>query len=89
LERDGLAVADSAEILQQLQAVFRDCFDDDDLVLTPELTAADVPGWDSLRHVMLMVAVEQRFGVRFSVQELPELKNVGDLAAMIAAKQKR
>jgi acyl carrier protein len=82
-------LADRAEILQELQAVFRDGFDDDDLVLTPQTTAADVPGWDSLRHVMLMVAVEQRFGVRFSVQELPELKSVGDLVELIAAKLKR
>jgi acyl carrier protein len=82
-------LADSADILQQLQTVFRDGFDDDDLVLTPQTTAADVPGWDSLRHVVLMVAVEQRFGVRFSVQELPELNNIGDLVRLIAAKQKR
>jgi acyl carrier protein len=82
-------MADAGEILDELQAVFRDCFDDDDLVLTPGTTAADVPGWDSLRHVMLMVAVEQRFGIRFGVQELPGLKNVGELVALIAAKQSR
>jgi acyl carrier protein len=77
----------SPETLQALQAVFRDCFDDDGLVLTPALTAADVPGWDSLRHVLLMVAVEQRFGIRFGTQELAGLKNVGDLLALIAARQ--
>jgi len=78
----------SPETVQALETVFRDCFDDDALVLTPELSAADVPGWDSLRHVLLMVAVEQRFGIRFGTQELAGLKNVGDLLALIAAKQK-
>jgi acyl carrier protein len=78
----------SPETLEALQSVFRDCFDNDALVLTPQTTAADVPGWDSLRHVLLMVAVEQRFGVRFGTQELADLKSVGDLLELIETKRK-
>ena len=53
------------EILQALTQVFHDVFDDDDIVLTPETTADDIDGWDSQTHVLLIVAAEQRFGIKF------------------------
>ncbi len=73
-------------VMAQLQEVFREVFDDDRLVLRPELTANDVDGWDSLSHVNLIVAVEARFGIRFAQKELMTQKDVGDLARGVAAK---
>jgi acyl carrier protein len=64
----------------------RDVFDDDDLVATPTLTAAQVEGWDSLTHVRLMLAVQRAFKVKFAAAELSSFKNVGDLARLIALK---
>jgi acyl carrier protein len=55
----------------------------DDLVLTPELTARDVEGWDSLTHILLVVAVEQKFGIKFNTGEIDALENVGQFIDLI------
>ena len=74
------------DILTKLQAIFRDVLDDDEIVLTPELTAQDVDEWDSLNHVRLMLTVAEEFKIKLSAAEIGKLKNVGDLAALVAAK---
>jgi acyl carrier protein len=74
-----------------VQQVFQDVFGDDTIVLTDAMTAADVPGWDSLGHLNLIIAVEKRFAVRFATAEISRLKdegqNVGTLLALIASKR--
>ncbi|HCW96640.1 acyl carrier protein [Stutzerimonas balearica] len=77
------------DILNALTEVFRDVFDDDDIALTPDTTANDIDGWDSQTHVLLIVAAEQRFGVKFRTAELESLKNVGHFAELIRAKLDR
>ena len=74
--------------LTQLQDVFRDVFEDDALTVGRETTADDVPEWDSLKHVALIVNVEKAFGIRFSSLEVAGLKDVGELVDMIEAKVK-
>jgi acyl carrier protein len=74
-------------VMSQLTQVFRDVLGEDDLVLSPELTADDVDGWDSLSHIRLILAVQKTFGVKFSPAETGRLKNVGELAALIESKQ--
>ena len=63
----------------ELEQLFRDVFGDDRIELTEETTARDIPQWDSLGHVNLMFAIEERFGVRFRGNELAEFANVGEL----------
>ena len=70
----------------KLNEIFCEVFDDDDIKIAPEMTANDVDGWDSLSHVNLIVAIEGRFGIRFSQKELLGFKNVGDLLRCIDAK---
>ena len=72
--------------MEGLNEVFRRVFDDEELVVTPETTANDVDGWDSLTHVNLIIAVESKFGIRFTQKELLTQKNVGDLLRAIDAK---
>jgi len=76
-----------SQILTELNAIFRDVFNDDSLTLTPATTAADVPGWDSLTHVTLTVSVEAHFGIKFRAAELEELHNIGDFVHAIARKK--
>ena len=64
---------------EDLQQLFRDVFGDDRIELTEETTARDIPQWDSLGHVNLMFAIEERFRVRFRGNELAEFANVGEL----------
>lgn len=75
-----------SEIYDQLTTIFRDTFDDDALVVTPTLTAAEVPEWDSFNHINLIVAVESHFKIKFQTAELEQLHTVGHLAGLIAAK---
>jgi acyl carrier protein len=76
----------ASEIYEQLTEIFRDLFDDDTLVLRPDITAADVPGWDSFNHVNLIVAVETRFNIKFKTAEIEGLRNVGHLVEVIESK---
>lgn len=76
-----------SSIYDKLAPVFHEVLDDD-TVLTPELTANDVADWDSLSHIRLMVAIEERFGIHFSASEITSFKNVGDLVACIEDKLK-
>lgn len=77
------------EIYKQLTEIFRDLFDDDGIVLTPETTAADIPDWNSVMHVNVILAAEMRFKIKFLTSELESLHNVGHLADMIEAKLAR
>ena len=72
------------EIYERLNEVFRDFFDDDEIELTPETTAEDIEDWDSLNHITLMSAVEEEFGVRFTMGPVSGMKSVGEMAEIIA-----
>jgi acyl carrier protein len=72
-----------------LTSIFHDVFDDDTIVVSPELTAADVDEWDSLRHIRLIAAIERKFELSFSAAEVGRLKNVGQLVSLIEAKTSR
>lgn len=75
-----------AEREQRLTKVFRRVFHQPALVLRDELSARDVPGWDSLNHVTLMIEVESEFGLRFTSTEVQVLDCVSDLKALIDSK---
>jgi acyl carrier protein len=77
---------DIEAVYAKLTGVFHDVFDDDEIVLTPQLSANDVDGWDSLKHVRLLLTIERTFKIKFSVSEIGRLKNVGDLATLIESK---
>ena len=68
---------------ERLQRVFREVLGDPDLVLRDDLTAADVPGWDSLAHVGLMFSIESEFGITFSDREMSSLEDVGALRRVV------
>ena len=74
------------DLLTELSTIFRDVLDIDDLVLTPETSARDVEEWDSLAHIRLIVATEQKYNLKFKVAEIAELKNVGEFADLILTK---
>jgi acyl carrier protein len=74
------------EIYVQLTNVFREVFQDEELVITPATTAEDVTGWDSSAHINLMLAVEMRLSVVFNTSEIDEMRTVGDLAEAIERK---
>jgi len=77
---------DEQKIYDRLTTVFEDVFDDDSIRLTPELSADDVDGWDSLKHLRLMLTVEKAFKITLSTSEIGKLENVGALVKLIQSR---
>lgn len=77
---------DNADIVARLTPIFRDVFNDNTLVVTDNMSAADVATWDSLSNINMIVAVEKAFGVKFSIKDVRNLKNVGELLELIKSK---
>ena len=75
-----------AEIYSALTEIFHDVFMRDDLVLKPELSAKDVQGWDSFKQIEIIMATEEKYGIKFTTRELDSLQNVGDLVRVVTAK---
>ena len=74
------------EITGKLKSVFEKVFDENDIAITREMTAEDVPTWDSLHHIQLISEVERAFKIKFKLREVLSMKNVGDLIDLIHTK---
>jgi acyl carrier protein len=74
------------QIVSQAQVIFREVLDSPALVLTDELTAPKVQGWDSLNHVTLVMTLEEQFGVKFTTREVMGWRNVGQMLDCLQAK---
>ncbi len=72
--------------MEKLTEILRDLFDEYSGPITAATTAEDIPDWDSLAQVKLMVQVERAFGIRFEAREVTAPQNVGELAALIDKK---
>jgi acyl carrier protein len=73
------------EILEKVSGIIQDIIGDYDIVLTPESSAEDVPEWDSMNHINIVVGIELAFGIKFHMAELEEAKNIGGLIELIKA----
>ena len=71
---------------ETLNQIFCMVFDDDTILIHPDMTANDVDGWDSLSHVNLITTIEAKFNIRFTQKELLKQRSVGDLIADIERK---
>lgn len=78
-----------SDILSELQPIFRDVLDQDDVIITRDSSGENVEGWDSLAHINIVAAVEEHFKIRFALGELQDLKNVGEMVDLIGKKLER
>ena len=74
------------EIIKQVNDIFIDVLDDEDIVIGRETTAHDVEDWDSLTHIELVVAIEKHFNIKFSAGEIQKFANVGEMCESIAGR---
>jgi acyl carrier protein len=74
------------DIINRLNTIFREVFEDGSIQVTEEMTANDVEKWDSLSHLAMVIAVEKEFRIKFKLKELVSMKNVGDLINRIVSK---
>ena len=70
-------------VMGSLYPIFRDVFDDDEIVIDANTTANDIDGWDSLTHIRLVISIEKAFDLRFTAAEISDLENVGEMAELI------
>lgn len=75
---------DKDTIMQGVAEIFRTVFDDEDLVITRETTSEDIEDWDSLEQINLLVAMEKKFSVKFKLDDVHDLANVGEIIDLIA-----
>ena len=76
-----------SDIFDKLIPIFRNVFDDDELIINETTKAEDIDGWDSLAHIRLVISIEKVFELRFTTDEISNLANVGDTAKLIMKKQ--
>lgn len=76
------------DIKSEVQEIFRDIFDEEELIITDETTADDIEDWDSLAQMNLVVAIEKHFKIRFKVEEIASLHNVGEMLELIEQRVK-
>ena len=74
------------ELKSRLKDLFREIFGNQSIMLSEEMTAADIDGWDSLNHIILISAIEKRFKVSFTTKEVVSLNTVGDLIRLLEQK---
>ena len=76
-----------SDVIDQLIPIFRNVFDDDELIINTTTKAEDIDEWDSLAHIRLVISIEKVFELRFTTDEISNLANVGDMAKLIMKKQ--
>ncbi len=71
------------EILEKVNEIFWDVFDDESIVVTEETTAEDIEDWDSLTHITLITEIENEFDFKFGMKDVLGMQNVGEMLDII------
>lgn len=74
------------DILEKVEGIFKDFFDDETLVITRATTASDIEDWDSLAQMNLVVIMEKEFNMKFKIDEIATLHNVGEMIDLIKSR---
>ena len=72
------------QVVKEVNDIFIDVLDNEDIKLTDSTTATDIDEWDSLSHIQLVVAIEKHFKIKFNTAEIQSWKNVGEMCKAIA-----
>jgi len=75
-----------SNIKDKIQEIFRDIFDEEELVISEETTADDIEEWDSLNHINIISAIEKEYKIKFALGELQAMKDVGEMIHLISVK---
>ena len=76
------------DLFIEVQNIFRDIFDEDEMVIENKTNSDEIEDWDSLNHINLVSAIEKEFQIRFALGELMELKDVGSMIDLMEKKLK-
>jgi acyl carrier protein len=74
------------DFLDKMTPIFRDVFDNEELIITEATNADDIEDWDSLSNIQLIVQIEKKFGVKFKSSEITQFEHIGDIITAIKQK---
>jgi acyl carrier protein len=74
------------DIINKLNTIFCDVFDDNTIHVSENTTASDIEAWDSLTHITLISEVEDAFGIKFKMKEVVGMRDVGEMADIILSR---
>lgn len=77
---------ENGEILNEVQSIYREVFENPSLVITNSMVPADIHEWDSLTHVLLISKIEKKFGIKFSLDDMLSFENIGDICNSVSRK---
>jgi acyl carrier protein len=77
------------KIFHQLKIIFQKYFYNTKIIITEKTSAKNIKQWDSLAQIGLIILIEKKFKIRFSINEVEKLKNIGDMADLIYEKNKK
>lgn len=75
-------------VYEKLNEIFKDVFDDDELIVTDDTVSEQVEGWDSLTHISLVATIEEEFGIHFNMDNIAKMKNVSAMVDLIMEQTK-
>ena len=75
-----------SEFESDVRNIFREVFENDKLEIYDFMQAKDVPNWDSLTHITLIMAIEDAFRIKFSTREVMGFQNVGEMMQCLRSK---
>jgi acyl carrier protein len=78
-----------ADVHHRLERVLRETLEQPELTIHDGLQAKDVRGWDSLKHIMLILAIEEEFQIKFTTREVVGLRSVGQIVGRVLQKTTR
>ena len=78
---------DRAKLLDEIQQVVQQVLPRNTVQLSERSSAKDIPGWDSLSHMVLMAAIEKHFELKFSFMEMINMTDIGSMMDCILEKQ--
>lgn len=68
----------------KVRNVFREIFDDDEMIILDDTSTNDIEDWDSVAHIKLVLALEHEFNIRLTTDEVASIKKVEDFKLAIA-----
>lgn len=67
--------------IDNLTSIFREVFENEQLVISADTVASDIQEWDSINHIYLIVEIEKAFSIKFTTLQIQSWKSVGDILA--------
>ena len=74
------------EILKEIEGLVSSVLKRDNVILSAATVAADVDGWDSLTHMMIIDSIEKKYGIKFKLKEVMKFNNLGDIITCVQSK---